>query len=675
VAPAALFLLLSLAVLAFLPGLVRLAGVLAVTAALLAAAALAGNMKAARERYMSAPARRALRGGLRVAACVAALAAAGALTSLPVINVAAPREAFLPAETLELLGRLDRPVTMTARVSASRSSEGPARHLLGLYAKASPWVSFTLGPAQGSVAPSDYDDLALATQDTVTLSASGFEETVFPITRSQVDAAIRRLVSPPRLVYCLMGEGAKSSMDSGPRGLSAWAAHLARRRIYVRDWDWSGERPLPPEAQALVYAGPRIPPDPAKERELLAYLARGGRLMSLNDPMVAALDPALFAPLSLRLPEGLIYDQTRNWAGTDDAFIVADDFPAHPATLGMREPVIFPLAGAVLTRDLAAGDPGGPDAGSPGVPDAAPPGTPDASGSGVQARSVGNDGGPDAAGTGGPARADGNAARTDASGSPGEAADPAPAAGDSGVADEAGSAGYPDDTPPAAAGSDSTARDGASGRAADPAPASGSAGVADATGSEGAAGDTAPAAAGSDSAAREQASGGAADPAPASVNSAGADTADRGVKPEADDAFLSHSWAVALTSQAAFLETDRASVGRREPRYDRDIDPAGPMVLVSATTLAGGGRLVLAADSDFASNAYIGFAGNLDFATGLVSWLVGEEDDLAGPRQGTVLMLTDSVARLMFWGPVVFWPLVAMAFWGAFFLRRRKASA
>jgi hypothetical protein len=591
VKPALALLAAALAVLALAPGLTRLAGLLASAGALLAALALAGNMKAAGDRLAGAPARRVARGALRVLACLAALAAAGALTSLPAVNVAAPHEAFLPEETLELLRRLDREVVMTARVSPDRTSEGPARHLLGLYAKASPWVSFTVGPAQGGTAPSEPDEIALAAQDTVTLSASGFEETVFPITRGQLDAAIRRLVSPPRLVYCLMGEGAKSSMDTGPRGLSAWAGHLARRKIYVRDWEWAGDAPLPPEAHALVYAGPRMPPDPAKERELLDYLARGGRLMSLNDPMVAALDPALFAPLSLRLPEGLVYDQTRNWAGTDDAFIVADDFPAHPATLGMRGPVIFPLAGAVFTRDIAAG---------------------------------GTAGSGEAPGTSGTPRNGGDPAGTDA---PGNA--------EGSAAPEGGGNGAPGAAQPGSPG--------------------------DATGTEDFGGEGAVPASPADATGTEDSGGGGAVPA---------QPADAGT-----GSILAHSWAVALTSGAAFLETDRASIGRGEPRFDRERDPAGPMVLVSATTLAGGGRLVLAADSDFASNSYIGFAGNLDFATGLASWLVGDEDDLSGPRRGTVLMLTDSVSRLLFWGPVVFWPLLVLSVWGVFFLRRRKASA
>ncbi|MDR1312240.1 MAG: hypothetical protein LBQ12_00740, partial [Deltaproteobacteria bacterium] len=241
-APAAFMFAAALATLAFAPGLTRLAGVLASTGALLAVLALAGNLAAFKSRFMSPPAKRAARGAARLLLCLAALAAAGSLGSLPVFNVAAPEEAFLPEETLELLRRLDREVSLEAHLSSARRAEGPANHLLGLYAKASPWVSVSVGPAQGASSPGSGDgdgELELAAQDTVTVSASGFEETVFPVTRGQVDAALRRLVSPPRLVYCLMGEGAKSSTDGGPRGLSLWARHLSRRKIFVRDWEWA----------------------------------------------------------------------------------------------------------------------------------------------------------------------------------------------------------------------------------------------------------------------------------------------------------------------------------------------------------------------------------------------------------------------------------------------------
>jgi hypothetical protein len=645
----------ALGLMAFVPYLDRLAALAAVTGALLTALALAGNLPAARERFLSAPARRGLRGAARLLFSLAVLCAAGALTSLPVFNMAAPDEAFLPEETLELLRRLDREVTMTAHVSSDPRVEGPVRHLLGLYARATPWVSVSVMPAQGAAAVSEDGELALATQNSVTVSADGFEETVIPPSRAQLDAAIRRLVTPPRLVYCLMGEGSKSAADSGPQGLSVWARHLARRKIYLRDWEWTPGRPLPREAHALVYAGPRMPPDPEKESDLLDYLARGGKLMSLNDPMMAALDPGLFSPLNLRLPEGLVVDMTKTWAGTDNSFIISEDFPAHPATLGMREPVIFPIAGAVFsaeTKTAGPEDTGEQEAAAEVIGDSAggtegadgtegPDGTALAGGAEGADGADGADGTEGEDGTEGP---DGTALAGGAEGADGaavsdgaESADNALNYGNNVTRREEGG------THEVSAGTE----------AKQPETDGTEVSLAEAAGTE------APGTDGSGTGGMTDATGNHPDDAEASEN----------------DPFVGHTWAVALTSEMAFLETDRASIGRRDARFSRDSDVSGPLALASATTLANGGRLVLAADSDFPSNAYIGFAGNMDFATGLLSWLVGAEDDLKGPRRGTVLTVTDSLARLFFWGPVVFWPLMALSVWGWFFFRRRRAAA
>jgi hypothetical protein len=368
-----------------------------------------------------------------------------------------------------------------------------------------------------------------------------------------------------------------------------------------------------------------MPVDEAKERELLRYVARGGRLMSLNDPLVAALSPGLFSPLSLRLPEGLTVDQSMSWAGTRDSFVLSADFPAHPSNLGQREPVIFPLAGAVFVRDISA-----PSSQDPPAEGEAPQGSEGSpSGDGDEAPgAAGGDEAPAAAGSDeAPATAGGDEAPAAAGG------DEAPSAAGG---DEAPSAAGNDEAPSAAGGGEAPAAAG---------------------------NDEAPATAGGGEAPWAAEGGGAAsdENAPGAADGVGE--------------ILGHTWAVAITSPAAFLETDRASVGRGEPRFDRGSDPHGPLVLASATSVVGGGRLVLAADSDFASNAYIGFAGNLDFATGLLSWLVGDEDDLAAPRRGTTLAVSDSVARALFWGPTVFWPLLILSVWGAYFLRRRRSSA
>ncbi|MDR1164553.1 MAG: GldG family protein [Deltaproteobacteria bacterium] len=511
---------------------------------------------------LSAASRRAPRRGRRALSSLAWALAFGLLLlvgvnqSLPTLNVAAPPEASLSASDLALLARLDRDVTIEASLSSDPRYHGPTLFLLDLYRKASPRLKVSAAPSAGRATIVERDGRAaavLAQADTATVRAENFEETISPITRATINASLLRLVSPNRLVYNLLGDGEKAVLDEGPGGLSAWAESLAARKIFARDYYWREGAPLPAEARAVVLVGPRVPLSPQKEEALARYLAQGGKAMVLLDPLVSSLSPTAFAPLNLVFPEGLVVDQDYGWAGTDDAFIVSQNFPAHPITLGLARPVVFPLSGTVMSlADRETFD---------------------------------------------------------------EAADAAAQ-----TAAEASRAGAPESAAPAT----------------------------------------------------EESPAGEAAEIPTEERA----TVTVGDGPDAPAPILpirSHSWAIALSSPASWLETDVSSIAAKLPIYDREKDPAGPLVLATATTIEGGGRLVLAADSDFPSNNFLSFAGNHALAVNALSWLLGAEDDLAPPPpEGVFLEINDFKARLFFFVPVVIWPLLALGAWLAFYSSRQK---
>jgi hypothetical protein len=134
-----------------------------------------------------------------------------------------------------------------------------------------------------------------------------------------------------------------------------------------------------------------------------------------------------------------------------------------------------------------------------------------------------------------------------------------------------------------------------------------------------------------------------------------------------------HVWALALSSDSSWLETDRVSIAERAMRPQPE-DPQGPLTLAAAASLTGGGRLALTADSDLAANGFIGYAGNLSFLNNALFWLLGAEDDLARPARGSALLFDRAKARVMFWLPVVVWPGLLTGLWLLFFLGRRRRN-
>ena len=279
----------------------------------------------------------------------------GGLRFPPAFDFNPGRTLSLTPETTRLLARLDRPVSITVHLGPQNSRLARVRELMRLYEQAgNGHLSISYLNPQTEAAPGE-NGPRLAAPDSALIVAEGFRENIAPVTEETVSGALIRLLQPEnRLVYFLNTFGEKMVQDTGPGGLSQWAEDLSRRRLLALDYYWPEGAPLPPEASALVLAGPRAPLGERREELLTGYIKNGGRVMILADPLTVALSPDFWEPFGLAQPDGLVIDPELTLAGTADAFVVCRDYPAHALTRGLTAPTVWPLAG-VFTPANAEG--------------------------------------------------------------------------------------------------------------------------------------------------------------------------------------------------------------------------------------------------------------------------------------------------------------------------------
>jgi len=89
----------------------------------------------------------------------------------------------------------------------------------------------------------------------------------------------------------------------------------------------------------------------------------------------------------------------------------------------------------------------------------------------------------------------------------------------------------------------------------------------------------------------------------------------------------------------------------------------------------GSSRLVVFGDADFANNEFLDLAGNHDLALNSVSWLAADDDLVAiraKARKSQPLLLQPVQERLLFWIPLVAWPLVLAVVGMVVIIRRRR---
>lgn len=114
------------------------------------------------------------------------------------------------------------------------------------------------------------------------------------------------------------------------------------------------------------------------------------------------------------------------------------------------------------------------------------------------------------------------------------------------------------------------------------------------------------------------------------------------------------------TSEASWGETDK--LGSEEVRLDRGKDKEGPLTIAIAASKPVGNkeaRLVVAGDSDFATNQYVGAARNPDLVMNSLNWLAQDEDLISiRPKsaKNRRVTMSDSDKNLVFWLTLVLMP-------------------
>jgi ABC-type uncharacterized transport system involved in gliding motility auxiliary subunit len=160
-------------------------------------------------------------------------------------------------------------------------------------------------------------------------------------------------------VYFTAGHG-EPALESGERGRGFADAKqaLERQNRTVSAWSSLGKGDLPADANVVVVAGPRAAFLEPETAALAKYLAGGGRVLVLADPVLPSpgAPPAdlglsgLLAAYGLRLNTDIVIDPANAIPQVGAETLIANRYGSHPIVRSLAAeglPVVFPLARSV----------------------------------------------------------------------------------------------------------------------------------------------------------------------------------------------------------------------------------------------------------------------------------------------------------------------------------------
>ena len=154
-------------------------------------------------------------------------------------------------------------------------------------------------------------------------------------------------------VYFTQGHGEKDTTSSERGGYNGINTALTSDNFVVDKLVLAQQTSVPNDADVLIIAGPKTD-FLAPEIELLkAYLARGGKILLMLDPVLKADAPqptalqALLKDWGIEADNDIVLDVSgagRLALGTDESVPVAASYPTHPITQNFNLLTAYPLA-------------------------------------------------------------------------------------------------------------------------------------------------------------------------------------------------------------------------------------------------------------------------------------------------------------------------------------------
>ncbi|HEX6161802.1 MAG TPA: GldG family protein [Vicinamibacterales bacterium] len=164
------------------------------------------------------------------------------------------------------------------------------------------------------------------------------------------NALIKVITGAARKVYFVQGHGEKDIASSDRAGMSAVAEQMKLDNFTVESLVLVQQKAgVPEDATIVVIAGPTTDLFPPEIEALNAYVARGGKLMVMLDPLLKGpAQPLLsqfLADWGIRVGNDVVFDTTsRRVLGAEASIPVAAEYPSHPITENFSFVTAFPMA-------------------------------------------------------------------------------------------------------------------------------------------------------------------------------------------------------------------------------------------------------------------------------------------------------------------------------------------
>ncbi len=260
----------------------------------------------------------------------------------------------LSQASVELLQKLDGPITVTVYATVQDARLGDIRRIIGdflaLYQRAKP--DFTLTFIDPAEQPKLAQEAGIQVNGEMVVAFHGRSEHLTAVNEQAFTNLLMRLArSGEKLVMVLTGHGERKIDGGANHDLGEFGKQLSSKGLKSAALNLAIAQEVPVNASVLIIASPQVDLLEGEVDKLLAYIDRGGNLLWLIDQEpLRGLQP-LAEKLELTLTPGVVVDPQAQLLKAPITFALGANYGQHPVTDNFEYITVFPFARQIIVNE------------------------------------------------------------------------------------------------------------------------------------------------------------------------------------------------------------------------------------------------------------------------------------------------------------------------------------
>ena len=276
-------------------------------------------------------------------------------------DLTATKRYTLAAQSVDIVKGLNRQIEVVAFFPAGSPEETNFKDLLANYQRESTLLRVEFHDPYGDPLLAEKFKLT-STNGTVILKAGESEQRLeFDFSEEAFTNALVKVSSDRQHTLCAVGghDEMNETDDQTAAGMGVVATKLQGQNYTVKRISLVDSPPTPDTCEVTLLAGPRTELLPLERDRLAQYVAGGGHLVALLEPMATPELAADFARYGVTVGNDVVIeaDPGRQMSGGDPTFVLLteDSFDIHPVTQKIKGGVLMRTARSVQKGAELAG--------------------------------------------------------------------------------------------------------------------------------------------------------------------------------------------------------------------------------------------------------------------------------------------------------------------------------